>query len=183
MVMLIVGAMVETLAKHMTQKYLDNMDGVKVGGAPSWYMEPTKDKMCVFTHRKGDFNSIDIAKKNANFKMTKKINDVIEIVIYKNMGNIKNPNEKAVVEKFKKDKNLKVFVKQNMNYSKVVYEDEIETAFVRACIPSKTIIKYQNNRLMDINEAVLGAKSGSAFDDLDGEFGDDNSDKKDKFDF
>jgi hypothetical protein len=36
MVMLIVGAMVETLVKHMTQKYLDNMDGVKIDGAPSW---------------------------------------------------------------------------------------------------------------------------------------------------
>ncbi|MCK5295107.1 MAG: hypothetical protein KAJ49_10660 [Arcobacteraceae bacterium] len=183
MVMLIVGAMVETLVKHMTQNYLDNMDGVKIGGAPSWYMAPVKDKMCVFTHKKGDFSSIDVAKKNANFKMTKKINDLIEIVIYKNNGNIKNTKEQAVVDNFKKDKNLKVFVKQNINYSKVVFEDEIQTAFVRACIPSKTIIKYQNDRLMLINEKVLGAKSDSAFDSLDGEFDDDNSNEKDKFDF
>ena len=183
MVMLIVGAMVETLAKHMTQKYLDNVDGVKIGGAPSWYMEPVKGKMCVFTHKKGDFSSIDVAKLNANFKMTKRIDDVIDIVIYKNMGNIKNPKEKSVVDRFKKDENLKVFVKQNINYSKVVYEDEIKTAFVRSCIPATTILKYQNSRLSDINKAVLSSKSGSAFDSLNDEFGDDDSNKKDKFDF
>lgn len=183
MVMLIVGAMVETLVKHMTQKYLDEMDGIKIGGAPSWYMEPVKDQMCVFTHKKGGLNSIDVAKRNANFKMSRKINDLIEIVIYENMGNVKNKKEKAVVEKFKKDKNLDVFTKSNINYSKVTYEDEIKTAFVRACIPAKTIQLYQQNRLMDINEAVLGAKASSAFDALDDEFGDEDSSKKDKFDF
>ncbi len=181
--MLIVGAMVETLAKHMTQKYLDNMDGVKIGGAPSWYMEPVKDQMCVFTHRKGSFNSIDIAKKNANFKMSKKINDVIEVVIYDTKGNIKDKKEKAVVNQFKKDENLGVFIKKNMKYNKVTYEEEVKTAFVKACIPVKTIMVYQEGRLMEINEAVLNAKTSSAFGSLDGEFGEDNSNKKDKFDF
>ena len=183
MIMLIVGAMVETLAKHMTQKYLDNMDGVKIGGGPSWYMEPIKDQMCVFTHKKGSFSSIDVAKDKARFKMIKKINDVIEIVIYDTKGNIKDLKEQAVVDKFKKDKNLNVFVKKNMNYSKVTYEDEVKTAFVRACIPTKTILVYQEDRLMNINEAVLGAKSSSAFGSLDEEFGDDETGKKDKFDF
>jgi hypothetical protein len=183
MVMLIVGAMVETLVKHMTQKYLDNMDGVRIGGAPSWYMEPIKDQMCVYTHSKGGFSSIDIAKKNATYKMSKKINDVIEVVIYDTKGNIKDKKEKAVVDRFKKDENLGVFIKQNMNYSKVVYEEKIKTAFVRSCIPAKTIISYQESRLMDINEAVLSAKSSSAFGSLDDEFGDDTSGQKDKFDF
>ncbi|MEA2017293.1 MAG: hypothetical protein U9N59_02495 [Campylobacterota bacterium] len=183
MVMLIVGAMVETLVKHMTQKYLDNMDGVKIDGAPSWYMEPVKNKMCVFTHRRGGLGSIDIAKKNARYKMSKKIGDIIEIVIYDTKGNIKDKKEQAVVDKFKTDANLKVFIKRNINYSKVDYEDEIKTAFVRACIPTKTLLIYQEDRLMAINEAVLGAKSSSAFGSLDEEFGDDESGKKDKFDF
>jgi hypothetical protein len=183
MVMLIVGAMVETLVKHMTQKYLDNMDGVKIGGAPSWYMEPVKDQMCVFAHNKGSFGSVDVAKDKARFKMSKKINDVIEVVIYDTKGNIKDEKEKLTVERFKKDENLGSFVKSNMNYSKVTYEDEIKTAFVRACIPAKTIIAYQKDRLMAINEAVLGTKSNSAFGALDDEFEDDNSNKKDKFDF
>jgi hypothetical protein len=174
MVMLIVGAMVETLAKHMTQKYLDEMDGVKIGGAPSWYMEPVKDQMCVFTHKKGGLNSIDVAKRNAHFKMKKKINGLIEIVIYKNMGNVKDQKSKEVVAKFKKDENLDVFTKMNLNYSKVTYEDEVKTAFVRACIPANTIQVYQKDRLMAINKAVLGAKSSSAFDSLDFEFGDDD---------
>jgi hypothetical protein len=146
-------------------------------------MEPVKDQMCVFTHKKGSFDSIDIAKKSARYKMSKKINDLIEVVIYETKGNIKDKKEQSVVDKFKYDRNLGSFVKMNMNYSKVSYEDEIKTAFVRSCIPSSTILKYQQDRLMSINTAVLGVKSSSAFDSLDDEFGDDNSDKKDKFDF
>lgn len=183
MVILIVGAMVETLAKHMTQKYLDNMDGVKIGGAPSWYMEPVKDQMCVFTHRQGSFSSIDVAKEKANFKMVKRINGLIDVIVYENVAEVKDIKSKQVVDKFKKDPNLPTFVKQNINYSKVVYEEEIKSAFVRACIPATTIVDYQKGRLMDINEAVLNAKSGSAFDSLDDEFGDGKSNKKDKFDF
>ena len=179
--MLIIGPMVETLVKHMTQKYLDEMDGVKIGGAPSWYMEPMKNEMCVFTHQKGGLSSIDIAKKNATYKMTKKINDVIEIVIYENKTKVKDKNEQKLFDRFKIDDNLGGFVKKSMRYSKVSYEDEVNIAFVRACIPAKTIEFYQKARLMDINEAVLGAKSDSAFDSLDNEFGDEST--KDKYDF
>jgi len=182
MVMLIVGAMVETLVKHMTKNYLEEMDGIKVGGAPSWYMKPVKDQMCVFTHSKGGLGSIDIAKKNASYKMTQKINGLIEVVIYENIGKVKNKKEKSVVDKFKHDDNLGVFVNSNLKYTQVVYEEKIKTSFVRACIPTKTIQTYQKDRLMDINSAVLGAKSSSAFDALDDEFGD-SSDSKDEFDF
>jgi len=182
MVMIIVGAIVETLTKHMTKKFLDNMDGIKIDGAPSWYMSPMNDQMCVFTHSKGGLSSIDVAKDRARFKMIKKIDDTIEVVLYKTKGNIKNNKEREVVNKFRKDDYLKTFVKQNLNYSKVVYEKEVKTSFVRACIPTKTILKYQEDRLMAINEAVLSAKSKSAFDSLDEEFGDDTS-TKDKFDF
>ena len=183
MVMLIVGAMVETLVKHMTQKYLDNLDGVKVGGAPSWYMEPVKDQMCVFTHQKGSFGAIDIAKDNARFKMKKRIDDVIEVVIYKTQGEIKDKKEKEVVDSFRKDPNLPSFIKTNLKFTQVTYADEVKTAFVRACIPKNTILDYQKDRLMKINTAVLSTKSKGAFDSLDAEFGDDKSNGDDKFDF
>lgn len=183
MVMLIVGAMVETLVKHMTQKYLDNMDGVKIGGAPSWYMEPMKEQMCVFTHHTGSLSSVEVAKEDAHFKMTKKIDGLIDIVIYENITGAQDPKSKQVVEKFKKDQNLDSFVKKNMNYSKTVYEEKIKTAFVRACIPAQTIQEYQKARLMTINELVLSDKSDTAFESMDDEFGDSKSNKKDKFDF
>ena len=183
MVLLIVGAVVETLAKHMTQKFLDNMDGVKIGGAPSWYMEPTKDQMCVFAHDTGSLNSIDIAKENAHFKMTKKIEGIIDIVVYDTVSQAQDAKSKEVLHQFKKDSNLDTFVKKNMNFSKTTYEDKIKTAFVRACIPTQVVQDYQQNRLMGINSAVLNQKSTSAFESMDNEFGDDTSNKKDKFDF
>ncbi len=183
MVMLIVGAVVETLVKHMTKTYLDNMDGVNIKGAPSWYMSPVKDQMCVFTHSKGDISAVDVAKNGAKFKMAKKINGVIDVVVYDNIKNIKDPKEKLIVDKFKRDPNLNLFVQKHLKYTKTIYEDKIHTAFVRACIDNKTFLQYQKTRIYDINGQVLGAKSSNAFDSLDDEFGDETSNKKDKFDF
>jgi len=181
MVMVIVSAMVETLVKHMTKKYLEKMDGIDIKGAPSWYMEPVKNQMCVFTYSRGDFGAIEVAKEKARFKMKKKLNDLIEVVVYETRGEIKNEKEREVVKRFKNDPGLGVFIKKNLDYNKVEYEDKIGTAFIRACIPTKTILFYQKDRLHKINEAVLKVKSKSAFDDLDKEFGDEKD--ADEFNF
>ena len=170
MLVLITGALVETLVKHMFKNYLDARDQIEIGGAPSWYMAPVEDKMCVFTHKSGGLDMIDIAKDNAKLKMIKKINGTIDIVIYENMKNIQNEKEKEVVNKWKKDSNLPVFINQNLDYSRVSFEDEINTTFVRACISNQTIITYQSERLKNIKKEVLKFKSRSAMDEMDMEF-------------
>ena len=176
MLLLITSALVETLTKHMFKNYLDAQDKIEIGGAPSWYMMPVEDKMCVFTHKSGGIDMIDITKSNAKLKMVKKINGTIDIVIYENMKNIQNEKEKEVVNKWKQDSNLPVFVNQNLDFSRVVFEDEIDTTFVRACISNQTIITYQSDRLKTIKKEVLKFKSKSALDDMDAEMNG-NSDK------
>jgi hypothetical protein len=167
MLLLITNALIETLTKHMFKKYLDEQDKVQIGGAPSWYMKPIDDKMCTFAHKKGSYESVDIAKNDAKMKMIKKIDGTIEVVIHENTKKITNEKEKAVVEKFKVDTNLPLFVRQNINYSRVVYEDEVHTTFVRACIPNSNILEYQKERLTKIKKAVLKQKSKNAFGELD----------------
>lgn len=170
MISVIASALVETLVKHMFNKVLNEMEKIEIGGAPSWYMKEIDDQMCSFAYAKAGLDSIDIAKKKAKFKMIKDINGLINIVVYENIKNITNQKEQDLVNNFKNDPNLKVFTDANLRYSKVVYEDEIDTTFVRACIPKKTIITYQENRLKTITKALSVSRSDQALSDLDKEF-------------
>lgn len=175
MVSVIAMALVETLTKHMFKNYLDEMDKVEIGGAPSWYMVPLEDDMCTFSHKKGGYDSIDIAKERAKYKMTKKIDGIIEITIHDNMKNVSGVKETTIVDKWRTDSNLPIFTNKHLRYSMVAYEDEIDTTFVRACIPKETIFKYQKGRLIEIEKLVLDTKSENAFDELDSDF-EDNKD-------
>lgn len=179
MVVLIVGALTETLVKHMFSKYLNEMDKVEIGGAPSWYMVPIKNQMCVFTHQKGSLDSVEYAKNKARFKMKRKIDDTIEIVVYDNLKNIQNEKEQAIVDKFKKDAHLPVFVDKHLNFSMTTYEDEISTAFVRACIPLDTVVDYQKGRLQKIHKEVVKHKANVGFDELDQSVGNTKNDNHD----
>jgi len=179
MLLLIASALIETLTKHMLNNHLDARDKIQIGGAPSWYMMPVDDEMCVFTHKNGGLDMIDITKNNAKLKMIKNINDKIDIVIYTNMKNVKNKKEKAVIDKWKQDSNLPIFVNQNLAFSRVSFEDEINTTFVRACISNHTIITYQTERLQTIKKEILKFKSNSALDYMDKELNGNSSQKKD----
>lgn len=169
MLMVITSALVETLVKHMFNNYLNERDKVEIDGAPSWYMDPVEDKLCSFSHKIGNINNIDIVKKNARFKMIRKIDNTINIIIYDNMKNVKSDKEKKLIKKFKKDKNLPLFVDKNLDYSKIKYEKEINTTFVKACIEKNTIIDYQKERLNLIKKEILNSKVNDAFNELDKE--------------
>jgi len=167
MIVLITGALVETLTKYMFNKYLDSLDRIDIGGAPSWYMKPVDDEMCVFTHKTGNMDTIDFVKEKARLKMIKKVEDTIDIVIYENIKNITNTKEKLVIDQWKIDSNLPIFINQNLHYTRISYEDEIDAVFARGCIPKKIFIDYQSNRLKTIKKAVLHYKSNSAIDEMD----------------
>ncbi len=181
MLLLITNALVETLVKHMFGNFLKEQDKIDIEGAPSWYMKPVKDEMCVFTHKSGGLDNIEIAKENAKLKMVKKIDGTIDIVIYENIKNITNDKEQEVINLWKQDANLPTFIDKNLHYSRVVFEDEINTTFVRACIPNNTIIDYQKERLQTIKKEVTKFKANNAHDDLDSSL-DNKSDKTDKKD-
>jgi len=167
MIVLITGALVETLTKYMFNKYLDSLDRIDIGGAPSWYMKPVDDEMCVFTHKTGNMDTIDFVKEKARLKMIKKIDDTIDIVIYENIKNITNTKEKAVVDKWKIDSNLPVFVNKNLHYTRISYEDEINAVFARGCIPKKVFIDYQTDRLKSIKKEVLKYKSNTLIKEME----------------
>ena len=60
-----------------------------------------------------------------------------------------------------------MFTYKHLNYSRVAYEDEIQTTFVRACIPKSIIIDYQKERLQSIKKSLLTFKTNNAMNELD----------------
>ncbi len=167
MLTLIAGALVETLVKHMFQKKLNEMDKIEIGGAPSWYMKEIDDEMCTFAHTMGNLDTIDTTKFKARIKMTRDINNLLKIVIYDNTKKITNQKEKQIVKLWANDPNLDMFTYKYLNYSRVAYEDEIQTTFVRACIPKSIIIDYQKERLQSIKKSLLTFKTNNAMNELD----------------
>lgn len=166
-------ALVETLTKFMFSKMLCSLDAsstVEIDGAPRWYMQEVDDKMCSFSYARGGLDSVDVAKKKAKFKIQKDINGLINIVVYENIKNISNDKEQAVVDRFKNDKNLPVFTSANLRYDKIVYQEDMDTTFVRACIPKQTIINYQKDRLQTISKGLSISRADQALEDLDKEF-------------
>jgi len=170
MVTIIVSAIVEALVKHIAEQAINNYESVNIKGAPSWYMQPLDNQVCVFSYASGGINSIDIAKDNAKYKMVRKINNLVEITIYDTKGLIKTNKDKKIIEEFKIDPNLKFFTNKNLNYSKIEYDEDKKETFIRACIPNKIIKNYQMKRLNKITKEVIKSRADDAFKKLDNEF-------------
>ncbi len=168
MLLTIVSAIVSSLVKHVTNCVLDNFSTVKIQGAPSWYMKRVDGEICVYDYEKGNFSSIDRAKRKAKIKMIKKIDGLIDVVIYENAPKFNTQKEIALMKKFKKDDNLNLFVDKNMKFEKIEYYKNEKEVFVRGCIPVDTVLKYEKNRLKEIKEKVLSIKVKKAFEELEG---------------
>jgi hypothetical protein len=170
MVTAILSALVETLAGYMFSSYFDdNFKKIDIDNAPSWYLKSEKNYMCTFSHKNGGLDSIDMAKNDSREKMIKRIDEVVEITIYDNLKHVKNEKEKAVIDIWKSDINLPIFVNKHLDYRKIEYKEEKDISFVSACIPKEIIINYQKDRLSTINKKVLGVKVKSAFSELNSE--------------
>jgi len=178
MVSVIACALVSSFSKFMFTKMLNEMDKVDIGGAPSWYMKPMDDKMCTFDFEKGDLQSIEIAKINAKTKMQRKINTLVDISIYETTKNVKDPKVIQMTQMWSDDPNLSLFVTKHLDYSKIVYEDEINTSFVRACIDAKVLTDYQQERLDIIQKDIMKYKANVALDELESELEKNNLDFK-----
>lgn len=167
MVSLLASALVNTLVDYMFNQAMNKMDSVHIDNAPSWYMQKVDDDMCSFASSRGGIGLIEDTKNNASYQMYKDINGLINITVYENIKTVTTDKEQRLVEQWKSDPNLDTFIQKNIDFNKIKYEDELDTTFVRACIPKKTIINYQKDRLKNINKSLLNHKADSAMNELD----------------
>jgi len=110
--------------------------------------------------------------------MQRKINTLVDISIYETTKNVKDPKVIQMTQMWSDDPNLSLFVTKHLDYSKIVYEDEINTSFVRACIDAKVLTDYQQERLDIIQKDIMKYKANVALDELESELEKNNLDFK-----
>ncbi|MEA1919968.1 MAG: hypothetical protein U9N52_09025 [Campylobacterota bacterium] len=163
-------ALLKTLASFLLEQGLHTTVEYDIENAPYWYYQEGGDQMCTFTYKEGGLESIEIAKKEANTLMNSRIKTLTTKVAYENFSKSSTPKEKLMVEGFKNDPELPIFVNSYLVYEKVKHEGDEAITFVKACIDKESIMTYQTKRLKALQKNIMIHKSDTALDDLEKEF-------------
>lgn len=159
-------ALLKTLSSYMFGEYLKESYGsTDIDGAPSWYGTESRYEVCVSTFKRGKLESVEEAKKESQIKLQKKIEKIIDVIIYKKFKNLK-PDEEALLQAIAKDKKLGLFIRSSTNYKNIKYDEDEKIAFVRNCILKEDFIDYEKKRVKLLTRDLSYYKSDKAFDEL-----------------
>jgi hypothetical protein len=161
-------ALVKTLTSYLFSGYLKAHYGsVEIEGAPSWYGSEPSEAICVSTYNYGGIDKLELTKKQSKTKLDKRIEHIIEIVVYQNFKNLK-PDEEKFLESIEKDKKLPLFIDANMRFQNIKVDKDKKMVFVRSCLDKEAFIKYEKSRVKELQKDVVFYKSDKAFDELSG---------------
>ena len=161
-------ALAKTLASYLFGGYLKAHYGsLNIEGAPSWYGEEPSEAICVSTYNNGGLEKLILTKNQSKIKLNKRINHIIEVVVYQNFKNL-TPDEEQFLKSIEKDKKLPLFVDANMKFQNIKVDEDKHMVFVRSCLDKEAFIKYEKSRLKELQKDVVFYKSDKAFDTLEG---------------
>jgi len=158
---------IKTMVSFMFEQYLYTVKDVNIENAPNWYYQQESEKICSFSVIDGDYKNIDILKLELLGKLQKEIQDINDRVIYENFDKISSVKEKNIIIKFKNSKNLKNFVRFNIEYNKIEYKLDVNRVFGKSCIDKNLILSFNKKRLQQIVKEVSLYKSSIEFNELD----------------
>jgi hypothetical protein len=164
-------ALVKTFISFMFQQHLEHMQAVKIEGAPNWYYQQTVDHICDSGFAYGSLEAVEAAKGEARKQMVMHLKNAMETVVYENFRDRKDPAERDLIDSFKQDANLPVFVEGSVVYENIEYRDKQATAYTRVCIPKETLQAYQEERVAKLRKAVMLHHRDRAIGELEGEVG------------
>ncbi|MGM0419224.1 MAG: hypothetical protein ACQEQS_10925, partial [Thermodesulfobacteriota bacterium] len=157
--------LITVLAGFLFETGLATSDKIQIDNAPSWYYETKNPEyIYVFSYKKGGIEKIDPLKNDLEKKMVKKIDKIIETVIYENFKDIKDKAENRLIQEFKNDENLNLFVRSNIKIERIkqrkakekgIIQDSQEAAvFGSAVLAKKELINYQKKRVEKLREKI-----------------------------
>ena len=168
MIIALAGVLVKTLAGYLFEGYLKTHYGsVDIEGAPRWYGSENNNEICVSTFKRGDLESVALAKADSQIRLEKKLKNIVRVVIKKRFENI-NPDEKRFLNSVKSDKKVSIFVASHTNYKNIKYDDKRKITFVRNCVLKQDFIDYEKVRIQEMVKELTHFKSDKAFDELNG---------------
>ncbi len=162
-------ALVKTFITFMFEQHLEHAQSVRIEGAPGWYYQQTVNHICDSGSAQGGLAAVEQSKAAARKQMVLRLDKALEIVVYENFRDKSDPTERALVERFKQDENLPVFVESAVIYENIEYKERQSTAYARVCIPKETLVAYQEERVGKLKKAVTLHHRDRAFDALENE--------------
>lgn len=162
-------ALAKTLITFMFEQHLENMQSIRLEGAPRWYAQQTQDHICDSGHSYGRLDSVDDAKRSARRQMELRLQRAMEIVSYEKFRDRTEPTERALIEGFSRDQNLPTFVESTLIYENIEYKEKQMIAYVRICIPKDRLQQYQEERVIKLVKAVTLHRRDKAMGELDAE--------------
>ena len=176
----IILKLITTLTGYLFSATIDSYKSIEIEGAPSWYGKNLDhDNFYAYGYARGDMESVESARENCKTAMVYRLNDLNEIIIYDNFRNIKEPKEQALINAYKNDTELKVFVNKAMQFEKIEHFDAQEKGFLTNARPAQTfaggmipktaIIAYQKERLEKIKTSLSTLRFNQGMDELDHE--------------
>ncbi|MGE4518693.1 MAG: hypothetical protein AB7E04_04215 [Desulfobacteraceae bacterium] len=178
--------LITVLAGFLFEHGLVSIDKIQVAGAPSWYYEESNnDYIYVFSYKDGGIETIEPLKAELSLLMEKRIQGTIDVVVYKNFRDVKDPKEKELVTLFQKDPDLHLFVKSNIRFERIVQQDmrekglifkgRPERTFGSAVLSKKSLLDYQEERITILREQIVKEQSSKMFDKLGSELGEEEN--------
>lgn len=162
-------ALAKTLIAFMFEQHLENMQSVRLEGAPAWYAQQTRDHICDSGHAYGRLGAVDGAKSSAKQEMEQRLQRAMRLVAYDKYRDRTEPAERALIERFSHDENLSTFVESSLVFENIEYKETTMTAYVRICIPKERLEKYQAERVTKLVKSVTHHRRDRGFDELDAE--------------
>lgn len=162
-------ALVKTFISFMFEHHLENMQSIRIEGAPRWYAQQTVDHICDSGFAYGNLEAVEKAKSGARKQMVLRLDRALEIVVYENFRDKTDPTERTLIDRFKQDENLPLFVESNVVYENIEYKQERSTAYARVCLSKERLLEYQNERVEKLRKSVRLHHRDRAIDQLDQE--------------
>ncbi|MBI5329763.1 MAG: hypothetical protein HZB71_04025 [Betaproteobacteria bacterium] len=164
-------ALVKTLISFMFQQHLEESQAVRMEGAPAWYYRQAENQLCESAFAQGGLEAVEASKSNARAQLVTRINRAMDVVIYDNFRNRRDPAERDLIDRFRLDADLPVFVDGSAVDENLEYREQQRTAYARACLPKEKLVSYQTERVGKLRKSVTLHRRDRGFEEMDADVG------------
>jgi len=158
--------LIKTLASFIFNQYLVSTQTIEIDGAPNWYYQSESEKICSFSVIDGDYRNINRLKIDLLHNLQLELKTLNDKAIYQTLNNIESEFDKNVLKEFRHNRELNDFIRFNIKYSKIVYQDDINRVFGKSCINKNLVLHFNQTRLQKIVQRISVHKADVQFQEM-----------------
>ena len=163
-------SLVSTLISYLFEVNILRTSTIEIDGAPYWYgKQNDKNKIYVSTYIDGNISKLDKSKQIVASKITVIIEEAYNVIIRKEFLYDRSKKELDFIKAMQYDPNLKSFVKKNIVYQNIKYDEDLNRIFIRGYLSLDKLKKYQEKRSIEIKKRLLDYQFDDMMEELEKE--------------